>query len=104
VTGCVTDSLDEFSIFFLSFWQVLNLILHHLTETASDDDAMDVSEDDFFMSGSSSDEEADDEWTDKSAKYDPQITALRHCTCFLMFTLLYRATFYYARLLFLIFV
>jgi hypothetical protein len=43
---------------------------------------MDVSDDDFFMSGSSSDEEADDEWTDKSAKYDPQITALRHCTCF----------------------
>jgi hypothetical protein len=43
---------------------------------------MDVSDDDFFMSGSSSDEEAFDEWTDKSAKYDPQITALRHCTCF----------------------
>ncbi|KAG8098550.1 hypothetical protein GUJ93_ZPchr0013g34583 [Zizania palustris] len=39
-----------------------------LTETASDDDTLDVSDDDFFMSGSSSDEDADDEWTDKSAK------------------------------------
>ncbi|RRT59844.1 hypothetical protein B296_00014930 [Ensete ventricosum] len=41
-----------------------------LAETASDDDALDVSEDDFFLSGSSSDEaEADDEWTDKSTRY-----------------------------------
>lgn len=40
-----------------------------LEETASDDDALDVSEDDFFLSGSSSDEaEADDEWTDKSTR------------------------------------
>ncbi|URE27374.1 hypothetical protein MUK42_26202 [Musa troglodytarum] len=39
------------------------------SETASDDDALDVSEDDFFLSGSSSDEaEADDEWTDKSTR------------------------------------
>ncbi|WOL15262.1 hypothetical protein Cni_G24043 [Canna indica] len=38
-------------------------------ETASDDDALDVSEDDFFLSGSSSDEaEADDEWTDRSTR------------------------------------
>jgi len=40
------------------------------TETASDDDALDMSDDDFFLSGSSSDEaEADDEWTDKSTRY-----------------------------------
>ncbi|XP_026660024.1 rRNA-processing protein efg1 isoform X1 [Phoenix dactylifera] len=40
-----------------------------LEETASDDDALDMSEDDFFLSGSSSDEaEADDEWTDKSTR------------------------------------
>lgn len=31
---------------------------------------MDLSEDDFFLSGSSSDEaDADDEWTDKSTRY-----------------------------------
>ena len=59
-----------------------NFILGHLTETASDDDTLDVSDDDFFMSGSSSDEEADDEWTDKSAKYGSQPTALGHCRCF----------------------
>ncbi|KAJ9536987.1 hypothetical protein OSB04_029720 [Centaurea solstitialis] len=35
----------------------------------SDDDGVDLSEDDFFLSGSSSDEaDADDEWTDKSAR------------------------------------
>ncbi|XP_074590485.1 uncharacterized protein LOC141846363 [Curcuma longa] len=40
-----------------------------LEETASDDDALDVSEDDFFLSGSSTDEaEADDEWTDRSTR------------------------------------
>ncbi|XP_074570748.1 uncharacterized protein LOC141827413 [Curcuma longa] len=40
-----------------------------LEETASDDDALDVSEDDFFLCGSSSDEaEADDEWTDRSTR------------------------------------
>ncbi|KAK1439523.1 hypothetical protein QVD17_05343 [Tagetes erecta] len=40
-----------------------------LEETASDDDGLDLSEDDFFLSGSSSDEaDADDEWTDKSAR------------------------------------
>ncbi|KAJ6816344.1 rRNA-processing protein EFG1-like [Iris pallida] len=40
-----------------------------LEETASDDDVVDMSEDDFFLTGSSSDEaEADDEWTDKSAR------------------------------------
>jgi hypothetical protein len=47
--------------------KLLNSILDHSTETASDDDTLDVSDDDFFVSGSSSDEEADDEWTDKSA-------------------------------------
>jgi hypothetical protein len=61
--------------------KLLNSILDHSTETASDDDTLDVSDDDFFMSGSSSDEEADDEWTDKSAKYDSQTTALGHCSC-----------------------
>ncbi|KAF3778071.1 rRNA-processing protein [Nymphaea thermarum] len=44
--------------------------LHSCTETGSDEDGpLDVSEDDFFLSGSSSDEvEADDEWTDKSTR------------------------------------
>ncbi|XP_022974417.1 rRNA-processing protein EFG1 isoform X2 [Cucurbita maxima] len=41
-----------------------------LEETGSEDDGLlDMSEDDFFVSGSSSDEaDADDEWTDKSAR------------------------------------
>lgn len=40
------------------------------TETGSDDDALDMSDDDFFLTGSSSDEaQADDEWTDKSTRY-----------------------------------
>ncbi|KAI0511509.1 hypothetical protein KFK09_012139 [Dendrobium nobile] len=40
-----------------------------LEETGSDDDVQDMSEDDFFSVGSSSDEvEADDEWTDKSTR------------------------------------
>ncbi|KAD3639989.1 hypothetical protein R6Q59_003108 [Mikania micrantha] len=40
-----------------------------LEETGSEDDGLDLSEDDFFVSGSSSDEaDADDEWTDKSAR------------------------------------
>ncbi|KAK9053487.1 hypothetical protein SSX86_030121 [Deinandra increscens subsp. villosa] len=40
-----------------------------LEETGSDDDGLDLSDDDFFVSGSSSDEaDADDEWTDKSAR------------------------------------
>ncbi|CAM6027485.1 unnamed protein product [Sphagnum balticum] len=38
-----------------------------LEETGSEDEAVDMSEDDFFMAGSSSDDvDADDEWTDKS--------------------------------------
>ncbi|KAF3964591.1 hypothetical protein CMV_011134 [Castanea mollissima] len=39
-------------------------------ETGSEDDGLlDLSEDDFFLSGSSSDEaDADDEWTDKSTR------------------------------------
>ena len=42
-----------------------------LTETGSEDDGLlDLSEDDFFLTGSSSDEaDADDEWTDKSTRY-----------------------------------
>ncbi|GMP56216.1 hypothetical protein CsSME_00020785 [Camellia sinensis var. sinensis] len=41
-----------------------------LEETGSEDDGLlDLSEDDFFLTGSSSDEaDADDEWTDKSTK------------------------------------
>ncbi|THG06274.1 hypothetical protein TEA_006049 [Camellia sinensis var. sinensis] len=41
-----------------------------LEETGSEDDGLlDLSEDDFFLTGSSSDEaDADDEWTDKSAR------------------------------------
>ncbi|KAF7151187.1 hypothetical protein RHSIM_Rhsim02G0032600 [Rhododendron simsii] len=41
-----------------------------LEETGSEDDGLlDLSEDDFFLAGSSSDEaEADDEWTDRSAR------------------------------------
>ncbi|XP_047318504.1 rRNA-processing protein EFG1-like [Impatiens glandulifera] len=41
-----------------------------LEETGSEDDGLlDVSDDDFFLTGSSSDEaDADDEWTDKSAR------------------------------------
>ncbi|CAK9220918.1 unnamed protein product [Sphagnum troendelagicum] len=40
-----------------------------LEETGSEDEAVDMSEDDFFMAGSSSDDvDADDEWTDKSPR------------------------------------
>jgi hypothetical protein len=42
-----------------------------LTETGSEDDGLlDLSEDDFFLAETSSDEaDADDEWTDKSTRY-----------------------------------
>lgn len=42
-----------------------------VTETGSEDDGLlDLSDDDFFLTGSSSDEaDADDEWTDKSTRY-----------------------------------
>jgi hypothetical protein len=40
-----------------------------VAETGSEDEAVDLSEDDFFMGGSSSDDvDADDEWTDKSPR------------------------------------
>jgi len=41
-----------------------------VAETGSEDDGLlDLSDDDFFLAGSSSDEaDADDEWTDKSAR------------------------------------
>lgn len=46
-------------------------------ETGSEDDVGDMSEDDFFMAGSSSDDaDADDEWTDKSPRYDSSVSAL----------------------------
>lgn len=51
-------------------WYVAVIFL--LTETGSEDDGLlDLSEDDFFLSGSSSDEaDADDEWTtDKSTRH-----------------------------------
>jgi hypothetical protein len=42
---------------------------HDLEETGSDEEGMDMSEDDFFMAGSSGDDaDADDEWTDKSPR------------------------------------
>jgi hypothetical protein len=41
-----------------------------VAETGSEDEAVDMSEDDFFMAGSSSDDvDADDEWTDKSPRF-----------------------------------
>ncbi|ERN01445.1 rRNA-processing protein EFG1 [Amborella trichopoda] len=48
-----------------------------LEETGSDDDGpLDVSEDDFFLTGSSSDEaDADDEWTDKSTREQASSTS-----------------------------
>ena len=40
-----------------------------IADTGSEDEAMDMSEDDFFIAGSSSDDaDADDEWTDKSPR------------------------------------
>ncbi|KAG6766182.1 hypothetical protein POTOM_030251 [Populus tomentosa] len=47
------------------------LLIHsHYSETGSEDDGLlDLSEDDFFLAGTSSDEaDADDEWTDKSTR------------------------------------
>ncbi|KAL6007321.1 hypothetical protein ACLOJK_032818 [Asimina triloba] len=48
-----------------------------MEETGSEDDGLlDMSEDDFFMSGSSSDEaDADDEWTDKSTREQASSTS-----------------------------
>ncbi|CAN0858956.1 hypothetical protein LINGRAHAP2_LOCUS7524 [Linum grandiflorum] len=48
------------------------------TETGNEDDGLsDLSEDDFFLAGSSSNEAAaDDEWTDKSTKYCVHILQL----------------------------
>lgn len=52
-----------------------------MTETGSEDDGLlDLSEDDFFLAGSSSDEaEADDEWTDRSARYTTSMASFRIC-------------------------
>ncbi|KAG0605548.1 hypothetical protein M758_9G067600 [Ceratodon purpureus] len=42
---------------------------HDLEETGSDEEIMDMSEDDFFMAGSSGDDaDADDEWTDRAGE------------------------------------
>lgn len=48
----------------------------HVTETGSEDDGLlELSDDDFFLNGSSSDDaEADDEWTDKSTRYILQLS------------------------------
>ncbi|KAK2647150.1 hypothetical protein Ddye_022345 [Dipteronia dyeriana] len=48
-----------------------------LEETGSEDDGLlDLSDDDFFLDGSSSDEaDADDEWTDKSTRYLEQASS-----------------------------
>ncbi|KAI8003075.1 hypothetical protein LOK49_LG08G02882 [Camellia lanceoleosa] len=55
-----------------------------LEETGSEDDGLlDLSEDDFFLTGSSSDEaDADDEWTDKSARSKlPVLLVKQHLAC-----------------------
>ncbi len=55
----------------------------NVAETGSEDEAVDLSEDDFFMGGSSSDDvDADDEWTDKSPRWRPKILLL---VCILQF-------------------
>lgn len=47
---------------------------HDLEETGSDEEAMDMSEDDFFMAGSSGDDaDADDEWTDRAGEEKDEI-------------------------------
>ncbi|KAK9938808.1 hypothetical protein M0R45_015528 [Rubus argutus] len=54
-----------------------------LEETGSEDDGLlDLSEDDFFLSGSSSDEaNADDEWTDKSTREQASSASGKHLAC-----------------------
>lgn len=62
-----------------------------MTETGSEDDGLlDLSEDDFFLAGSSSDEaEADDEWTDRSARYTMYTTSMASFQiCLFIFLLL----------------
>lgn len=51
-----------------------------MLETGSEDDGLlDMSEDDFFLTGSSSDEaDADDEWTDKSTRFN--ILFMKKCS------------------------
>ncbi|KAE9453070.1 hypothetical protein C3L33_15027, partial [Rhododendron williamsianum] len=51
-------------------WKIGGLFsLHAQRDRSEDDGLLDLSEDDFFLAGSSSDEaEADDEWTDRSAR------------------------------------
>lgn len=59
-----------------------------LSETGSEDDGLlDLSDDDFFVSGSSSDEaDADDEWTDKSTRLDTLVSRI----CSLLIVASYR--------------
>lgn len=46
------------------------MVIYACAETGSEDDGLlDTSDDDFFLNGSSSEVEADDEWTDKSTRY-----------------------------------
>ena len=45
--------------------------IFELAETGSDDDeATEMSEDDFFLAGSDDNADADDEWTDKTSRHD----------------------------------
>lgn len=64
--------LTDFKLVFATLFASIRtdpLLGPFLTETGSEDDGLlDLSDDDFFESGSSSDD-ADDEWTDKSARY-----------------------------------
>ncbi|XWS08870.1 hypothetical protein CRYUN_Cryun40dG0037500 [Craigia yunnanensis] len=58
-----------------------------LEETGSEDDGLlDLSDDDFFLSGTSSDEaDADDEWTDKSTREQASmLLAKQHLACLVM--------------------
>lgn len=71
------------SILLVSFFSIsYYLSCRVFIETGSDDDGnIDVSEDDFFMEESSSDEDADDEWTDKSARYNEHALIIMHNLC-----------------------
>lgn len=63
-------------------WQLFNAPRSDVsTETGSEDDGLlDLSDDDFFHTGSSSDDaNADDEWTDRSTRYISLICC-RGCT------------------------
>lgn len=64
----VNRELVEVIVLFMRMTSLIGLLT---IETGSEDDGLlDLSDDDFFLTGSSSDEaDADDEWTDKSTRY-----------------------------------